>query len=143
MLLAELDQVFGTNTSCSMGIDHIRRLKYMDLVIKETMRLHPPAVFLVRNLDEPLHLPVEEGCPQYYELAKDAWVILDICGLHSDAKWWKEPQVFRDLCAPCFGPLCTDLVSWQSTVQTFDPSRFEKDKVAKHVPGQARLVPVL
>ena len=52
VLLAELDQVFGTNTSCSMGIDHIRRLKYMDLVIKETMRLHPPAVFLVQTSGE-------------------------------------------------------------------------------------------
>jgi cytochrome P450 family 4 subfamily V/cytochrome P450 family 4 len=103
--LAELDEVFGTNTSCTISIDHIRRLKYMDLVIKETMRMHPPAVFLVRNLDAPLHLPVEEGRPQYYELVKDAWVIIDICGLHSDEKWWNEPQVMSCPYPPCFGPL--------------------------------------
>ena len=74
-------------------------MPYLDAVLKEVMRHHPPANILIRGIDtSPLIL--ESTADQIgfdgksYCLPKDARVMIDIIGLHKDPRYWNNPTVF-------------------------------------------------
>ncbi|XP_075163187.1 uncharacterized protein LOC142235815 [Haematobia irritans] len=54
-LLAEIEQVYGyeTNTACTMA--NLNEMKYLDCVIKESLRLYPPAPIIGRMFTEDFH----------------------------------------------------------------------------------------
>ncbi|XP_038703605.1 cytochrome P450 71D9-like [Tripterygium wilfordii] len=83
---AEVRQVFGSRAS----IDEtgISELKYLMLVVKETLRLHPAA---------PLLLPREnsERCEiNNYEIPIKTKVIVNAWAIARDPKYWTEPEKF-------------------------------------------------
>ena len=73
-------------------------LPWLDAVIKEAMRLHPPANVLIRGLDANLALrtsPDETGYDgRDYLLPAGAWVWIDLIGLHKDPRYWSDPHSF-------------------------------------------------
>jgi cytochrome P450/NADPH-cytochrome P450 reductase len=77
----EVDRVLGSNP---IQIEHLSKLKYLDMVLKETLRLWPtaPGFFL-----HPLEDTVIGG---KYSVKKDNLLIVNNSALHRDTKVWRE-----------------------------------------------------
>ena len=62
-------------------------LKFLGNVIKESLRLHPPASTAVR-------VAKENDVIGGYDIPKGSFVLLGIDALHHSTKLWKDPQTF-------------------------------------------------
>ncbi|XP_062110630.1 geraniol 8-hydroxylase-like [Humulus lupulus] len=82
----ELDKVIGKGNQ--MKESDITRLPYLQAIIKEIFRLHPPAPLLIPRKAE---LDVEL-CG--YIVPKDAQVIVNIWAISRDPKIWDNPNEF-------------------------------------------------
>ena len=87
LLHAELDEVFGGDLHCDVTREHLRELRYLDMVVREAMRLYPSDVFIGRRTDE--------------ECVIDGWVIppdtdltMNIYYIHRHPDVWEEPDKF-------------------------------------------------
>jgi len=63
-------------------------MKYLDLVIKEVLRLYPPASIIARNIDEDLNYKGNI-------IPKDTIVTLLIYGINRDPDYYKDPEAFK------------------------------------------------
>ncbi|XP_063927453.1 cytochrome P450 4C1-like [Zophobas morio] len=63
-------------------------LKYTELVIKETMRLFPPNIFMARDVQE--DLPLDENIT----LPKGSVVMLGVLHVHRSTEYWPDPLKF-------------------------------------------------
>ncbi|KAK3157416.1 hypothetical protein QOZ80_2AG0121900 [Eleusine coracana subsp. coracana] len=85
---AEVRQVFG-NTNPRDHESYLDHLQYTNMVIKETMRLHPPL---------PLLLPrtCRETCDVGgFEVAKGSRVIVNAWAMARSPKYWDDAEEFR------------------------------------------------
>ncbi|XP_054814452.1 cytochrome P450 71D10-like [Prosopis cineraria] len=83
----EVRKVFGSKGYVDESEFH--HLRYVSTVIKETLRLHPPA---------PLLLPREnsKGCKiNSYEIPPKTKVIINSWAIGRDPKYWDEPEKFE------------------------------------------------
>ena len=84
-LAAELDEVLGGRPPSAADVP---RLRYADWIIKESMRLYPPAWAIGRQAIEDFEIggyPIKKGT----QLLVSQWV------LHRDARWFDDPEAFR------------------------------------------------
>ncbi|XP_076931456.1 desmethyl-deoxy-podophyllotoxin synthase-like [Bidens hawaiensis] len=82
----EVRRVFSQKSS--VNETDIQSLNFLKLVIKETLRLHPPA---------PLMLPMEnrETCEiNGYDIPTKTKVVVNVWAIGRDPKHWKNPEVF-------------------------------------------------
>ncbi|KAK9984582.1 hypothetical protein SO802_034107 [Lithocarpus litseifolius] len=79
----------------SVGLDslveesHLPKLHYLDVVIKETFRLHPPFPFLVPRC------PSQSSTIGGYYIPKGTMVWLNVWAILRDPKIWKNPLEFQ------------------------------------------------
>ncbi|KAI3693891.1 hypothetical protein L1987_76846 [Smallanthus sonchifolius] len=66
----------------------ISRLPYLHAIIKETLRLHPPAPFLIPH--QAIH-DVEVGG---FVVPKDAQILCNVWAIGRDPKVWSKPEAF-------------------------------------------------
>ncbi|KAM0063806.1 putative premnaspirodiene oxygenase [Helianthus debilis subsp. tardiflorus] len=83
----EVSQVITTKST--IDETDIHSLHFLKMVIKETLRLHPPA---------PLMLPMEnrKKCEiNGYEIPVKTKVVVNVWAIGRDPKYWKEPETFN------------------------------------------------
>ncbi|KAI3780142.1 hypothetical protein L2E82_10088 [Cichorium intybus] len=82
----ELTQVFGTNI---VEESQLSKLSYLDAVIKETFRLHPPLPLLI-------HRSPDESCTvDGYTIPKGTIVFLNVFAIQRDPDNWPNPLEFK------------------------------------------------
>jgi len=84
-LVAELDEVLEGRRP---EVGDFRRLPFTEAVVKEAMRLYPPAWAVGREAIE----DVEVGglvIPKGQQVMMSQWVV------HRDPRWWPEPESFK------------------------------------------------
>ncbi|XP_047326752.1 flavonoid 3'-monooxygenase-like [Impatiens glandulifera] len=82
----ELEVVVGSNNIVEES--HIHKLPYLYAVMKETLRLHPPAPLLVP------HSPSESCTIGGYTIFKGTRVFINVWAIHRDASFWENPLKF-------------------------------------------------
>ncbi|XP_034109440.1 cytochrome P450 4d8 [Drosophila albomicans] len=92
-MLAEILQVLGTDRNRSINIRDLNELKYMECVMKESLRMHPPVPVLGRTLKNDFkytHSTLGDGV-----IPAGSEVIMGLIGMHHQEKYFPEPEVFR------------------------------------------------
>ncbi|XP_023756024.1 probable (S)-N-methylcoclaurine 3'-hydroxylase isozyme 2 [Lactuca sativa] len=82
----ELTEVIGMNV---VQESHLPKLTYLDAVIKETFRLHPPVPLLVQRC------PDESCTVGGYTIPKGTIVYMNVWAIHRDPKNWTNPLEFK------------------------------------------------
>ncbi|CAL1376744.1 unnamed protein product [Linum trigynum] len=82
----EVREVFRLKGDVDIAL--LGELHYLKLVIKETLRLHPPGPFLVRMCNEDC---VING----FEIKAKTTVLVNSWAIGRDPKFWEDPEEFR------------------------------------------------
>ncbi|GKB38942.1 putative cytochrome P450 [Tanacetum coccineum] len=83
---AELTTVVGMNI---VEESHLPQLTYLDAVIKETFRLHPPLPLLIQRC------PDETCMVAGYTIPKGSIVYINVWTIHHDPQNWTSPLEFK------------------------------------------------
>ncbi|KAE8683234.1 FUS3-complementing protein 2 isoform 1 [Hibiscus syriacus] len=81
----EVRNVVGNKSKVDQ--DDITKMEYLKCVVKETLRLHPPVVFVPRKTSASIKL---EG----FDVPSDTTVLINAWAIHRDPKWWENPEEF-------------------------------------------------
>ncbi|PHT71675.1 hypothetical protein T459_22460 [Capsicum annuum] len=84
---AELRRVI--NPSSKLEEEDIDKLPYLNAVIKETLRLHPPLPFLVP------HMAMDSCTMLGFHIPKETQVLVNVWAIGRDPKTWKDPLAFK------------------------------------------------
>ena len=82
-LQEEIDEAEGENI-----LEIIQKLKFLDCVIKESLRLYPPVAAIGRRMEEDTVI----GGQTFY---KDTTIVINIFGLHRNEEYWENPLKFN------------------------------------------------
>ncbi|CAN4080875.1 unnamed protein product [Withania somnifera] len=83
----ELAQVVGNGKPVEES--NISKLPYLLSIVKETLRMHPPAPFLIpRRVDQDVQL-----CE--YIIPKGSQVLVNVWKIGRDSTFWEDPLVFK------------------------------------------------
>lgn len=83
-LVAEVDEVLGDRPA---AVDDLPRLRWCDAVLRESMRLYPPAYLIGRELLEDREIG-GFSVPRGAQVLTGQWVV------HRDPRWFPAPEVF-------------------------------------------------
>ncbi|KAJ9581449.1 hypothetical protein L9F63_023381 [Diploptera punctata] len=70
--------------------DSLNDMPYLDQVIEETLRMHPPASFLSRKVTKPYVVPGTS-----LKLEEGQRILISVYGMHRDAKYFPDPERFN------------------------------------------------
>ncbi|KAH9608703.1 hypothetical protein KSS87_013978, partial [Heliosperma pusillum] len=83
----ELTTTIGLNNSVEEG--HLGELKYLDAVLKETLRLHPPIPLYFP------HSPSRDTTIGGYIARHSSQVYINTWAIHKDPQIWEAPSEFH------------------------------------------------
>ncbi|CAD7089887.1 unnamed protein product [Hermetia illucens] len=92
-LLKEIDQTHEKLAGKPLSYDNLSSLKYLEMVILETLRLWPPLFVTERQCGEEFHYKDDDGLQ--FKVPKGAFIWIPIQPLHMDAKYFPEPEKFK------------------------------------------------
>ena len=116
MAQEEVDRVLGDRIP---NMDDIRNLKYIRLVIAESLRLYPEPPLLIRRCREENKLPKGGGNVEA-TIIRGMDIFLSLYNIHHDERFWPEPSKFDPMrfTRPYKNP---DIPEWEG----LDPSKWE------------------
>ncbi|CAH0627439.1 unnamed protein product [Chrysodeixis includens] len=79
----ELKEVFG-DSNRPLTSEDLPRLKYLDAIIRETLRLYPPVPIIVRSVEKEITLP------SGVTLVPGCGVLVHIWGTHRNPRYWGD-----------------------------------------------------
>ncbi|XP_061040238.1 cytochrome P450 4A11-like isoform X3 [Eubalaena glacialis] len=82
----EIQSLLGDGASITW--DHLDKMPYTTMCIKEALRLYPPVPVISRELSKPITFPDGRSLPAGIPLS------LSFYGLHHNPKVWPNPEVF-------------------------------------------------
>jgi cytochrome P450 family 97 subfamily B polypeptide 3 len=111
----EIDAVLGDRTPTYQDI---KDLKYLRLVVAETLRMYPEPPLLIRRCRTPDEIPAGGGRPAHVIRGMD--IFMAVYSIHRDERYWPQPDTFDPLrfTRPYQNP---DIPDWQG----FDPTKWE------------------
>uniref|UniRef100_A0A803MCT9 Uncharacterized protein n=1 Tax=Chenopodium quinoa TaxID=63459 RepID=A0A803MCT9_CHEQI len=83
----ELTEVVGLNNTVEEV--HLPKLKYLNAVVKETLRMHPSSPLLIP------HCPSKDTSVGGYMVPKGARIFLNVYAIQRDPKLWEDPLLFQ------------------------------------------------
>jgi cytochrome P450 len=83
-LQGEVDDVLDGGTATLTDLPH---LAYTEQVLRETLRRYPPAAAIFREADEDVTIGG-------YRVPEDTFVVLPQFHVHTDERWWNNPDEF-------------------------------------------------
>jgi len=114
-LQREIDDVVGDRTPT---YEDIKKMKYLRMVLGETLRLYPEPPLLIRRCRTEDHLP--KGGGREATVIRGMDMFLSIYNLHRDERYWPEPDKFDPMrfTRKYSNP---DIPEWAG----FDPAKWE------------------
>lgn len=88
-LQQELHSVFGASATMSSFESAVSRLPYLQAVIKETLRLHPPGPLLSWA-----RLSTQDVCVAGHTIPAGTTAMVNMWAITRDPKVWSNPEVF-------------------------------------------------
>lgn len=83
----EIDSIFADDMDRDVTIEDVKQLKYMECVIKESMRLYPPVPLIARNVDEDMQVGE-------YTVPRGAVAVAAIYFIQRHPKYYENPDTF-------------------------------------------------
>ncbi|KAH9417630.1 Cytochrome P450 3A4 [Dermatophagoides pteronyssinus] len=74
----------------SLDLNNLMKLPYLDAVISETLRKHPPALALGREAMEEYHIPEYN-----FTIEKNQALIIPVYAIHHDPQYYPDPETFN------------------------------------------------
>ena len=87
-LLDELDAVFGDDKTRPIAMEDVRKLEYLEQVIKESLRLFPSVPFMGR-------VTTEDCMVNEIVIPKDTEVGVFVYYIHHNPEVWDDPETFN------------------------------------------------
>ncbi|XP_068634768.1 geraniol 8-hydroxylase-like [Aristolochia californica] len=83
----ELDQVVGSNSTVEET--HLPKLRYLNAVVKETLRLHPATPIMLPRT------PSKSCTAGGYTIPQGCRIVVNLWGMQRDPNAWSEPSEFK------------------------------------------------
>ncbi|XP_065300990.1 cytochrome P450 4V2-like [Dermacentor albipictus] len=83
----EIDSIFSGDMERDVTIEDMKQLKYMECVVKESMRIYPPVPLIARNVDEDMQVGE-------YTVPRGAVAVAAIYFIQRHPKYYENPDTF-------------------------------------------------
>ncbi|KAK4873606.1 hypothetical protein RN001_012966 [Aquatica leii] len=90
----EIDQVLSSNTNDFVSYDDLLGMKYLDMVVTESLRKWPPLVFVDRRAVKPFVIESELSGEETIHFPKGTTCIIPTYSIHRDPKYYPNPEKF-------------------------------------------------
>lgn len=84
---SELDSIYSDNPNREIKFEDLRSMKYIELCIKETLRLYPPVLFIARQNTEEFKIKGKT-------IPSGTTCLVLFYQLHRDPKYFPNPEVY-------------------------------------------------
>lgn len=91
-LISEIDATNRELDGNEITYDTLKEIKYLDMVVMETLRKHSPAVLIDRLCSKRFHLTDGDAINVQIEKGDHIWV--PIYCFHHNPNYWKQPEIF-------------------------------------------------